>query len=89
MVADIWSSIYWVGALFPGFCVTLVMRRMRWLYVDCKKYIVVPGKMCLWVGNVRVRNRDGLPPAEGLYKKEESRVFHQELLSQSPGNGAR
>ena len=59
------------------------------LYVAGKQYIVAPGKMCFCVGDLRVRNRDGLASAEALHKKEESRVFHQELLSQSPGNEAR
>ena len=88
MDADIWSCIYWVGILFPGFCFILVIRRMRWLCVAYKNYIGVPGKMCLWFGDLRVRNRDGLTSAEGLHK-EEIRVLHPYLLCQSPGNGAR
>lgn len=76
---------------------SLVLRRVWWLYVTCRKICGFDrcGHWEFYVkyisGYWNLRHRKGivLEVAEGLHKREESKVIHQVMLSWCPGNGGR
>lgn len=69
---------------------SLVLRKVWWLFVACRKIFWEHDKYDYWESQIKhvcsswgleFRNRDELEAVPSLHKSEESRLFHQDLPS--------
>lgn len=88
MLIAVLVFIWWEFCFLACVSLWLLRELGRFIYtVETKLQYQIRYVHELWV--LRVRNAYVLDSIEGLQKREESKVFHQDLLSQSPGNGVR